>query len=830
MSETWTLNTVGPTIASLQGVDQSPRNIVVPSLDVTFSEPIDPSTFTYQNITYNKEGGPNLITSSITITQHSPTEFEVSNFNNLVSPIDGTYTFTVSAAGVQDLAGNEGSGTASDTWVLLTTPPAAPTDLAISPNTGVSSGLTDTGKVTLTGTLSEPDLTVDFFDAATNTDLGFATVNGTSFSIALNLPAGSNPLQVTAEDAAGNTSPAADFTAFIDLTPPTVSSIAGPSPNPRNTPVSSVDVTFSKPINPATFTTASLSLTDNGNTTNLITSAVTISLVTGTTSTYAIGNLSGVTTAEGTYTLTVNASGIHDLAGNVGIGLLSTSWLMDTTPPTSTVSPLPQTTTATSFTVSVTGSDPIGSNGSTPSGIASFAIYASIDNGPYTLFATVTPSNPSATFTGQVGYTYGFYSVATDNAGNVQPTPSGAQATTEVVSPAVDTTTSLQSSEDPSKLGDSVTFTAAVSPASGTIMPAGTVQFSIDSTAFGNPVILNNGSATLTTSALAVGSHTVTAAYTPGTGQFNPSSGTLSSSQIVNPASTTIMVGSSAPTSAYGQSVSFTATVAAVTSGLPTPTGTVEFFDGTTDLGSGMLSGGVATFSIAALSVGNHAITAQYFGDDNFSGSTSTATAQTVNPAGTSTAVVASPSPSVYGQSVTFTATVTAVAPGAGTPTGTVTFMDGSVSLGIGTLGNTGMATYTTSALAVGAHSITAVYGGDGNFSGSPSSVLAEAVTQDGSTAVVTSPTDPSFLNESISFTVLVSAAAPGTATPTGTVQFQVDGANFGSPVTLVNGNATSKSISTLKLGTHTVTASYSGDPDFTASTASGPDADCHPG
>ena len=55
----WTLNTVGPTIASLQGVSQSPRSIVVPSLDVTFSEPVDPSTFTYQNITYSKAGGPN---------------------------------------------------------------------------------------------------------------------------------------------------------------------------------------------------------------------------------------------------------------------------------------------------------------------------------------------------------------------------------------------------------------------------------------------------------------------------------------------------------------------------------------------------------------------------------------------------------------------------------------------------------------------------------------------------------------------------------------------------------------------------------------------------
>ena len=58
----------------------------------------------------------------------------------------------------------------------------------------------------------------------------------------------------------------------------------------------------------------------------------------------------------------------------------------------------------------------------------------------------MTPANPSALFTGQPGHTYGFYSVATDNAGNVQPTPTSAQATTQIVSVAVDTTTSLQSS------------------------------------------------------------------------------------------------------------------------------------------------------------------------------------------------------------------------------------------------------------------------------------------------------------------------------------------------------------------------------------------------
>ena len=271
----------------------------------------------------------------------------------------------------------------------------------------------------------------------------------------------------------------------------------------------------------------------------------------------------------------------------------------------------------------------------------------------------------------------------------------------------------------------------------------------------------------------------------------------------------------------YGQSVTLTATIAVVSPGAGSLTGSVEFFDGSTLLGTTILSGNLATFSTTSLTAGSHQLSAQYFNDPNFSPSTSSAATVAVSMANTTTGLGSSVSSAVYSQPVIFTASVGVVSPGAGIPTGTVTFFDGNTTLGTGTLDSSGQATFSTSALTIGGHSVTAVYGGDGDFTGSPSSVLAEAVTQDSSTAVVTSSADPSFLNESISFTVLVSAAAPGTATPTGTVQFQVDGANFGSPVTLVNGNATSKSISTLKLGTYTVTASYSGDPNFTASTAS---------
>jgi len=97
-------------------------------------------------------------------------------------------------------------------------------------------------------------------------------------------------------------------------------------------------------------------------------------------------------------------------------------------PPTSSVSSLPATTTSASFTVSWSGSPGPGT-----SSIASYEIFVSDNGGPFTPFLTHATST-SATFTGQVGHTYGFYSVATDNLGLVQPTPQTAQATTSVIS------------------------------------------------------------------------------------------------------------------------------------------------------------------------------------------------------------------------------------------------------------------------------------------------------------------------------------------------------------------------------------------------------------
>ena len=113
----------------------------------------------------------------------------------------------------------------------------------------------------------------------------------------------------------------------------------------------------------------------------------------------------------------------------------------------------------------------------------------------------------------------------------------------------------------------------------------------------------------------------------------------------------------------------------------------------------------------------------------------------------------------MFGQSVTFTASVTAVAPGAGTPTGAVIFKEGATSLGTNTL-SAGQATFATTNLSVGAHSITAVYSGTNNFNASDNSAspLTQTVNKASTTTTVASSVNPSVFGQSVTFTATVNA------------------------------------------------------------------------
>jgi kumamolisin len=184
--------------------------------------------------------------------------------------------------------------------------------------------------------------------------------------------------------------------------------------------------------------------------------------------------------------------------------------------------------------------------------------------------------------------------------------------------------------------------------------------------------------------------------------------------------------------------------------------------------------------------------------------------------AGTSTAVTASVNPTVYGQTVTFTATVSSTT--AGTITGTVSFKDGATVLGSGTVDD-GKATLSTSVLAAGSQSITAVYSGNTSYGSSASAALAQTVKKAGTTTVLASSLNPAVFGESVTFTATVSAIAPGGGTSSGTVTFK-NGATTLSTVTLSGGKATYATTS-LPIGSHAISASYAGSTDDTASTSS---------
>jgi subtilase family serine protease len=339
------------------------------------------------------------------------------------------------------------------------------------------------------------------------------------------------------------------------------------------------------------------------------------------------------------------------------------------------------------------------------SGVA--ATYYQIDGGVLLTYAG--PFSVSATG----AHTIVFHS--TDVAGNVESNKS-----TSFTIKAL-TSTSLTASANPTTYGVSVTFTATVTPAFGGAA-TGVATFKDGATTLG-AVALIAGKAAYTSSTLAAGAHSITAAYGGSGNDVASSSAALA--HTVNKAATSTLITSSVNPSSFGQSVTFKATVKSSTTG--TPTGTVTFKDGATNLSSIALVGGVASFNTGALSVGIHSITVVYSGNVDFLTSTSAKLTQTVKKANTTTKLTSSLNPSKKGQAVTFTATITPAFSGA--PVGTVTFKDGATTLGTGAVNAvTKQAIFKTSALSVATHSITAVYGGNVDFNVSTSTVLKQVV------------------------------------------------------------------------------------------------------
>jgi MYXO-CTERM domain-containing protein len=410
--------------------------------------------------------------------------------------------------------------------------------------------------------------------------------------------------------------------------------------------------------------------------------------------------------------------------------------------------------------------------------------------------------------TGVPGYVYGGANTLVLN-GDYAISYSDITLTYQAVSGS--STTTLAASNNPSVFGQAVTLTAHVTASSGT--PAGTVTFMEGAATLGSAALNGSGDATFTTSALAVGSHSLTAAFSGG---CVPASTSSVFTQVVDKAGTMTALASSVNPTIIGGSTTFTATVSATAPGAGTRTGIVTFRDGAAVIGTSSVDGaGVATFATSGLGSGSHTIAADYSGDGNFTASTAPAVTQVVNQDGATVAVSSAPNPSTYGSAATFTAAVTSAGTG-GTPTGNVTFKDGTTALGTVAVDGAGVATFSTAALLGGTHTINVDYAGDANHSAASGS-MQHAVDPGPPTAALDSLTNPSVFGQPVTLTVNVSGAG---VTPTGTVSFDEGGTPLGT-ATLTAG-AASITTSALSVGTHSIVATYGGDTNYAtnASTA----------
>jgi hypothetical protein len=469
---------------------------------------------------------------------------------------------------------------------------------------------------------------------------------------------------------------------------------------------------------------------------------------------------------------------------------------------------------------------------------------------------SLVPGNP-ATLIFPSGLAIGPHNLTAVYSGDANFAGSTSNLATEVVNPSppsgeTPTTTALTATfnsmpTNSSFLGQGLTISAGVMPTMGTGTPSGPVAF-LDGTTVLGSAALTNGSAGLTPSPtlLSLGMHTLTAVY-GGDNTFadsvssnvNETVNQVTSSTTPGAVATTTTISSSSPGNSFsasvqvGQPLTLTAHVSQVGGGVPG--GAVEFFDTTSNKSLAVVptdTSGIAQLvspNAFGLASGIHQLTAIYGGLLNpggvsFAGSTSMPLAQVVagtTPSATTISLVSR-------NPLTATATVTP-AMGAGSPTGTVTFVfiiqggeDVAPQFIAGPtvpLDTHGMATADLSGTSLQPFEVVfAFYNGDATFSSSQSGSIL--LLKGGIYFVLTSAPNPSEAGLPVTFTATLYPQSLITPfRPSGDVTF-VDGATVLGTVNTGSGNVATFTTSALAAGTHTITAVYGGNSDFTPGTS----------
>lgn len=367
----------------------------------------------------------------------------------------------------------------------------------------------------------------------------------------------------------------------------------------------------------------------------------------------------------------------------------------------------------------------------------------------------------------------------------------------------------LTSSRNPAPGGSSITFTSNVTGNCNT--PTGIITYYDDGSEMGSALLDSFGSAALTTSLLVVGQHKITASY-PGDFNFDKSaSNTLVETITGDPSTTSLNIGPN-PAGAFTPIT----LSSAVASQYGTPTGTVTFTSGSSTLAVAPLNGGVATTTISSLGAGLYDVVAHYNANTRFEASTSTAVEEKVIGAASVTSLTLSPNPAFATQPVTISAHVRP-AYGSSIPTGEIQFYDGNSMIGSSTVNASGNATFTTSQLTVGTHTIAARYSGSSNFDPSSTTAL-EIVSLIGTNLNLTVTPDPARAGQTVSLTATATASLSGMI-PFGQVTFY-DGKNSLGTEPLNSTGAATLSTSSLAAGTHPLHAVLSSGAYFSGSTS----------
>ena len=256
-----------------------------------------------------------------------------------------------------------------------------------------------------------------------------------------------------------------------------------------------------------------------------------------------------------------------------------------------------------------------------------------------------------------------------------------------------------------------------------------------------------------------------------------------------------------------GESYDVSWSVTANAPGAGTPTGTVTVDDGDGHTCSADVADG--TCSLVSTTPGGHVITATYSGDADFNGSADTDSHSVGSGSTTTTITSDTPDPTVVGEAYPVTWTVTVDLPATGTPTGSVTVSDGVESC----TANVADGTCDLTSTSAGTKTLTATYSGDVNFNGSLDTDSHEVDAADTTTVITDVQPATTVVGQAYDVTWDVTVVAPGAGTPTGTVT--IDDGTESCSADVADGSC---QLSSTSVGSKTLSATYAGSADFTAS------------